>query len=342
MQHKQLKNLPKNDPLFNYLCAVVLPKILPSFQGNPEFAVYRLHSSTHNNKVYLYKEINTHKKFVGKFFTERGNSSKAASKAYHEFQNLTYLQNCHLNCHPHSVIKPIAYNPDLNCLLIIEYADGVSLCKIIRRALSSGKMDFLFETLSLLAYFMATLHNQTAIDTPVDFNRDCTYFHQLVNQLKSTKNLSHFEVGLLTNLCENWKRKEYMWQDRQVLVHGDATPPNFIFSKENNILAIDFERMKRADRIFDLGRIVGELQHYFMHHGKHRHDAEPFIGHFLWEYCKHFPNQTDAFHSITKRIPFQIAITLMRIARNTWIEHSYSHRLLHEVKQILNGASHAN
>src|ERR1039457_4730280 len=56
-----------------------------------------------------------------------------------------------------------------------------------------------------------------------------------------------------------------------------------------SVIAIDLERMKCADRVFDLGRIAGELQHYFLQATGNKHSAEPFIGHFLWEYACHFP-----------------------------------------------------
>ena len=86
-----------------------------------------------------------------------------------------------------------------------------------------------------------------------------------------------------------------MWEDRQVLVHGDVTPPNILFGDGLWVIVIDLERMKLADRALDLGRVVGELQHYFLKHACDRWLAEPFIGHFLWEYACHFPDRDTAF-----------------------------------------------
>ena len=81
-----------------------------------------------------------------------------------------------------------------------------------------------------------------------------------------------------------------MWEDQQVWLHGDATPANFLFGRGMDVAAIDLERMKRGDRMFDVGRIAGELQHSFMAATGDKARAEPFIGHFLWEYCGHFPD----------------------------------------------------
>ena len=118
-----------------------------------------------------------------------------------------------------------------------------------------------------------------------------------------------------------------MWEDNEVLVHGDATPSNLLFGRGLSVIAIDLERMKRADRVFDLGRIAGELQHYFLQ-GGNKHAAEPFIGHFLWEYACHFPDRGRAFRSITGRLPFQMALTLLRIARNSWVSAPHRRRLV--------------
>jgi hypothetical protein len=118
-------------------------------------------------------------------------------------------------------------------------------------------------------------------------------------------------------------------------VHGDATPENFLFGGGLQVIAFDLERTKRADRVFDTGRIAGELKHFFMRATGKKDAAEPFIGHFLWEYACHFPNRDRAFQSITGRTPFYMGITLLRIARNSWIEPEYRRRLINEAKACL-------
>ncbi len=126
-----------------------------------------------------------------------------------------------------------------------------------------------------------------------------------------------------------------MWEDQQVLVHGDATPDNFMFGGGLSVVAFDLERTKRADRVFDTGRIAGELKHFFMRATGNKYAADPFIGHFLWEYACHFPNRDSAFRSITGRTPFYMGITLLRVSRNTWVEPEYRRRLINEAKECL-------
>jgi len=126
-----------------------------------------------------------------------------------------------------------------------------------------------------------------------------------------------------------------MWEDQQVWLHGDATPANFLFGPGMNVAAIDLERTMRGDRVFDVGRLAGELQHAFMLATGHKHRAEPFIGHFLWEYSRHFPDHDLIFKEITRRVPFYMGLTLLRIARNNYITTDYSGRLIRQAKRLL-------
>jgi len=102
-------------------------------------------------------------------------------------------------------------------------------------------------------------------------------------------------------------------------------------------MAIDLERMKWADRVFDLGRLCGELKHHFFRATANPMAAEPCIGHFIWAYCCHFPDRESAFHAITRRLPFYLGVTLLRIARNSWIDPDYRRCLLREAVANLRG-----
>ena len=126
-----------------------------------------------------------------------------------------------------------------------------------------------------------------------------------------------------------------MWADQQVWLHGDATPANFLFGHGLDVAAIDLERAKRGDRMFDVGRVAGEIQHAFMAATGHADRAEPFISHFLWEYCCHFPDRYAAFGSITARLPYYMAMNLLRVARNDYICNDYGEKLIRQSKRLL-------
>ena len=156
-----------------------------------------------------------------------------------------------------------------------------------------------------------------------------------MDQLKNWGHIGWDEAEDFHRMKERWREKGFMWEDNQVLVHGDVTPTNILFGDGPWVIAIDLERMKPADRVFDVGRVAAEIKHFFMQHTGNKWLAEPFIGHFLWEYACHFPDRDSAFRSITRRVPFHMGMTLLRIARNSWITNHYRRQLLDEARTTL-------
>jgi len=324
-------HLPATDPLHPYLTE----HILPQTGGDRHRADFRVFSMK-RSKVYLYEEKHSRTQFVGKFFADgKHNDAESSQRMLQEFDNLQFLRSYGLEGYPHHVVRPLGANDSLNSILVEEYCGGVSLSSVINAAIYHQQTQRLFSKLTALAYFLATLHNRTANCRTVDFSQDCSYLNQLVKKLRSQRSIEEREADELYWLRDRWSEKTRMWEDRQVMTHGDATPSNFLFGEGLSVIAIDLERMKRADRVFDIGRIAGELQHFFLQATGNKLDAEPYIGHFLWEYACHFPDRDRAFRSITARLPFQMGLTLLRIARNDWIEAPHRRRLIQEAKIIL-------
>jgi aminoglycoside phosphotransferase (APT) family kinase protein len=216
---------------------------------------------------------------------------------------------------------------------MIEYCYGEPLDSVIRRAISEHNETLLYDKLRALAYFLATLHNHSARPVMVDFHRICNYFETLLHQLHNI--LTVEEHDFLYRFADSCRHNQLMYQDQEVLVHGDATPSNFFFGSGMHVITFDLERMHRSDRLFDTGRIAGELQHFFLQQTGNRYSAEPFIGHFLWEYASHFPDRARAFASITARVPFYMGMTLLRIARNLYLDYAYRRKLITEAVNIL-------
>jgi hypothetical protein len=252
-----------------------------------------------------------------------------------EFDNLHLLRGYGLRGSPHTVVRPLGVNAWINNVLVEEYCGGETLSSIIDGAIHHHGVHRLFAKLTSLAYFLATLHNRTVNGDLVDFAVDCTYLDKLVDKLQQKRSISNWDVDEFHWLRDRWRDQPRMWEDRQVLVHGDATPSNLLFGDNLNVIAIDLERMKRSDRTFDLGRVAGELQYSFLQANGNKYAAEPFIGHFLWEYACHFPDRERTFRSITARLPFQMGLTLLRIARNSWVTLVCRQRLIEEAKTIL-------
>ena len=328
-----LGHLPHNDPLHGYLRYDIFPQI--GVNGiSPNFRVYRIQASNH---VYLYEDRRSQTRLIGKFFGDvLGRSPQAAFRCMErEFNNLEYLRGIGFTGYPHYIARPLSRNASLNCVLVEEFCYGIPLNDFILKTIWKGEREALCQKLTALAYFLAALHNKTAIGDRVDFNRDCSYFDRIMDQLKNWGHMGWDEAQAFYRLKERWRERGFMWEDNQVLVHGDVTPTNILFGDGLWVVAIDLERMKRADRVFDVGRVVGEIKHFFMQYTGDPGLAEPFIGHFLWEYACHFPDRENTFASITRRVPFHLGLTLLRIARNSWISGKYRRHLLDEAGRIL-------
>lgn len=56
---------------------------------------------------------------------------------------------------------------------------------------------------------------------------------------------------------------------------------------------------------------------------------------FFKSYASHFPDAQKAFKDITRRNPFYMAMTELRIARNNYLDWGYRKRLAHEAMECL-------
>jgi aminoglycoside phosphotransferase (APT) family kinase protein len=336
MNGKYVGYVAGEDPLYGFLSKIMRDRL---GVGEPQlaFRVFRLSGS---NEVYAYEEKFSRAKVICKFYGTRFRTDldKAAWMARQEYEGLRTLRRYHLVGSPHHVIRPLGLCRDINAALAVEYYSGEEFSHAIARATQHRDDTHLYWRLKALAYFLATQHNRTANGATVDFDPECRYFDQIVSSLRKVHRIGHRDALELSRLRDRWRDRPRMWQDRQVWLHGDATPANFLFGHNMDVAAIDLERMKRGDRMFDVGRVAGELQHAFMRDFGDRHRAEPFIGHFLWEYSCHFPDREQTFESLTARAPYYMALNLLRIARNGYIGQDYGSRLVAQAKRMLQSA----
>jgi len=333
MTGRYLGHPTHGDPLYRY----IQEQIAPQLGFNSTGADYRVFKFTCSQSVYLYEERQGRIRIVVKFHEQHhpGSAFPLHSTGEKEFSDLLYVRDRGFTSTPLYVVKPLGYNADIGNALVTEYLEGDPLCSVISNAICQGNRGRLYSKLADLAHFLATLHNRTAGDGKVNHGETHDYAGKLITSLLSKWGMGPADSGELFFLRDRWRTQSCMWEDNAVLVHGDATPSNFLFGPGQSTMAIDFERMKWADRVFDLGRLCGELKHFFFRSTGDPQAAEPFIGHFLWEYCCHFPDRMSAFSAITRRVPFHMGITLLRIARNSWIDWEYRWRLVGEAKAIL-------
>ncbi len=330
---RYLGHLSRADNLYDYLKYDIQPQL--TRQSEVEYRVFRLNGS---NDVFLYEEKYSGIRFVGKFFHSGYSQNHEAAYRHlcREYHHLNLLRSLGFDSQRHYVPRPLGCNASLNHLLLTEFCSGEMLGSVIVRAINNHDDNLLYEKLSALAVFLAALHNKTAdFRQPIYFQKNMNYINSIINTLNRCGIEKNPEE--LYGLAHCWQDYSFMWEDASVLVHGDATPANFMCGEGNQLIALDLERLHRTDRVFDTGRIVGELAHFFMAHAGNRLNAERFIGHFLWEYAGHFPDRMSAFESINRRVPFYMGMTLLRIARNTWLDWKYRKWLVHEAKLCLKG-----
>jgi aminoglycoside phosphotransferase (APT) family kinase protein len=322
-----------DDRLHGFLGAVMRDKMGVRV-SRPAYRAFQLKGS---NQVYAYEEKSSRARIICKFYGPKfgWDRDKAAWTAYQEYESLERLRGYDLVGSPHHVIRPLGFDGDIAAVLALEYYAGEQFSHAIGRSISRHDDAHLYWRLKALAYFLATQHNRTANGQGVDFDSDCRYFESLVRRLRHNHRIGQWDSDELLWLRDCWHDRSNMWQDQEVWLHGDATPANFLFGTGMDVAAIDLERMKRGDRMFDVGRVAGELQHAFMSATGNRHLAEPFIGHFLWEYACHFPDRHAAFASVTARAPYYMALNLLRIARNDYIGADYGDSLVRQAKRLL-------
>ncbi len=325
--------VPGHDPLHGFLSRIVRDR-LGVREADPAFRVFRYSGS---NEVYGYEEKHSRAKLVCKFYGPRfgWDRDRAAHTAHQEYVSYQTLRGYDLVGSPHHVVRPLGFNRDINCVLALEYYEGEEFSQAIRRSIEHGEDAHLFWRLKALAYYLANQHRRTANGIGVNFDCDAGYLDVVVGRLRDRGRVGSWDVDELSWLRDRWRERPQMWQDQEVWLHGDATPANFLFGAGMDVAAIDLERMKRGDRMFDVGRVAGELQHAFMSATGDKYRAEPFIGHFFWEYSCHFDDRQGTFTSLTRRAPYYMALNLLRIASNDYIGPDYGGRLVAQAKKLL-------
>ena len=326
MKGEYLGHLSKSDRMYDYLQY----DIFPGLGCNAPDGI-RVFGTNGSNAVYIYEERRSNVKVVGKFFYSQSMRDRREAERHleREWNNLHHARSVLDGCH--YVARPLGRNVELNCLLVTEFCTGTPLEEVINRAIYNKEEQLLHDKLRALAGFLAEMHNRSAHSFQADFNGECRYFKRLSDTLAR----QGFPVSNLEHLKNCWHDTPAMWEDNAVKVHGDATPANFFFGDGMYVISFDLERMKFSDRCFDLGRLAGEIQHFFLRATGNKYLAEPFISGFLHNYCSHFPDRYRALAAISARMPFYMGMTLLRIARNDYLAPEYRCKLIGEAALCL-------
>ena len=119
-----------------------------------------------------------------------------------------------------------------------------------------------------------------------------------------------------------------------MLLHGDATPTNFL-SPEGRAVAVDLERLRPGDRLFDLSWVAGELRHAWGWRGRDFGESEAASECFFQSYLAALPADADLTRRIFMLNPFYMALAELRIARNSYLTFEYRRALVTEAQRCL-------
>ncbi|MDA8156947.1 MAG: aminoglycoside phosphotransferase family protein [Actinomycetota bacterium] len=327
MEPGYLGTLSMADPLYEILQTDVCPSV-----KDPVFHVDLISK----RRVYKYTEEKSRMAIIGKFFLPDDPKPARALRIKSEFEKLHKVRRYGFDASPHYVVRPISRSERIGLALVEEFISGKNLDHFIKKAVYEKNPGPLKKTLSRLASFLSALHRRTLNGKRVDLEPVFAYYQKVLSKLAAENVLLEKERLGILKLVEKWLKRPRLSADRASIVHGDATPTNFLFTENGDVVAIDLERMKDADAVFDAGMICGELKHAFLWRTGNPYAAEPYICHFLSSYCgPEGRGKRAAFRSVTMKNPLYMALAEFRIARNNYLGRQYRRDLALEATRCL-------
>ncbi|MEJ5328621.1 MAG: phosphotransferase [Desulfobaccales bacterium] len=225
--------------------------------------------------------------------------------------------------------------PELKLGLLLEYVPGPTLDDFLARSRDSvAASAALHERLERLARLLSWFHTWPVPPAPTSPLPAFLYLEKLRGQLLEHGLLDLAGSRFLEEAPTAWEKQFAAWPDRQVLLHGDATPTNFLFP-DGRAVAVDLERLRLGDRLFDLGWVAGELRHAFAWRFRDPAAAGPFITAFVRAYREAVAGDAAFMERLECLTPFYMALALWRIARNTYLAWEYRRFLVEEGLSLL-------
>lgn len=338
MMSRYLGVLPPEDPLYGFLTRDVLEGALGLAGCSPVFDVYALAGFS---ILFRYVDRQTGADVVGKFYGNKWIDGRQdcepglrAARMWQELANLKRARGLGLDGPPREVVRPLAVSEARNCVLIEDFVPGVDLDTHVREAVQSGRSEPLTARLTEVVGLLADLHERSWTAESLNPEDALLVLDKYTRQLAYWEVITEPERERLARLRERWAASGFLAGGRQVLVHGDATPVNFIHRGEHGVTAIDLERLRPGDPTEDLGCLVAELKHLFFWYAHDPWGSEPYIQHVYGMYagCR---RGVEDFGLLTERGRFRMGCVLLRIARNPWLGLDYRRRLLEKAEECL-------
>ena len=270
---------------------------------------------------------------VGKFFAGRTPASpqdRSLAREYYHYLGAPARELAAAGLIPRLVGRA----PGVRLGLLLEGLPGPDLDYYLSKAALRRRSEGCQRQLAGLAELLAFFHTRALPRQTVSPEPALAYFQKLRTQLQVLGLLSPKEAAVLGEESRAWGRRFEAYADFQVLLHGDATPTNFLFP-DGRAVAVDLERLRFGDRLFDLSWVAGELRHAWGWRGRDFSESETAIQSFFRAYL----GAIAADDSLSRRIfalnPFYMALAELRIARNSYLVWEYRRALVAEANRCL-------
>jgi aminoglycoside phosphotransferase len=271
---------------------------------------------------------------VGKFFFRYPPASATDRGLVREYQNYLWAATLGLGAASGLTPRVLGRCPETGLGLLLEDVPGPDLDHLLRRAGQPGEEDALYRGLENLAGLLAFFHTRKLPAERVSPRPALGYLDKVRRQLQGQGLLAWEDVQALEEEKFAWEARWGKFPDRQVLLHGDATPTNFLFP-DGRAVAVDLERLRGGDRLWDLSWVAGELKHAWGWRTGDLEGAETAIGRFFSAYLAALPASPELAGRLYGLNPFYMALAELRIARNAYLSWDWRRRLIAEARRCL-------
>jgi aminoglycoside phosphotransferase len=314
--------------------ALALRELLPEHTPWPASGEVAREALPSSRRVERFTPAGSETAVVGKFFAAYPPATLSDCGLDREYHNYLWAGHLGLTRGLGLIPRLLGRRPQVRLGLVLEAVPGPDLDRVLFRACRQGEWELLCRGLEKLAGLLAIFHTRDIPEYPVTPAPALEYFDKLKRQF--------LDLGLLTEEAGRafqeesraWAPRLAGFPDRLVLVHGDATPTNFLFP-DGRAVALDLERLRPGDRLWDLSWVAGEIKHAWGLYAGSLEGAEPAISHFFTCYLNALPGAGALARRIFALNPFYMALAELRIARNGYLSWEHRRALMAEAGRCL-------
>jgi len=318
--------LRADDPL-----AGALQALLPGALRPPPGEIF-LTPLRASRPVYRFRLPQGHASVVAKLFYAYPPASSQDRGLAHEYHN--YFAALALGMASGLIPRLLGRRPHLGLGLLLEDIPGPDLDSLLARAALHGERGPLDAALEKLARLLAFFHTRPLPAAEAAVAEAPAYLAKIRGQLQRMGLLSADDDLVLQEEGGAWLERLRRFPDRRVWLHGDATPTNFLFP-DGRAVAVDLERLRPGDRLWDLSYLAGELKHAWGWRTGDFGGSEAAIRRFFAAYLEAVPDSNGLAERLHRLNPFYMALAELRIARNDYLSWNYRLGLIAEARRCL-------